>query len=96
MAHPKGRSEHFNRDLLDDGILRPHAAVTAPPAVTEDEDGEARRKAALERLRAEIQIGLDQEAAGLGKFYDSAEELLKDIMSDDDEEAAEGHASGKG
>ncbi len=99
MVHPKGRSEHFNRDLLDDGILRPHAAAAAPAPVTADEDAGARRKAALERLRAEIQIGLDQYEAGLFYEITSKEELYNLIMSDDDDveadEAAQDRDPGK-
>lgn len=86
MANPKGRTDAFNRDLLDDGVLRP---VPASPAPSAEPAEAAAHDAALARLRAEIQIGLDDYAAG--RFYEvtSAEDLFNRIMSDEDDDAAD-------
>lgn len=100
MAQIKSNSERFNRDLLDDGVLGPEG--TPPAAISSSDDFDTDdREARLARLRAEIQIAIDEEEAGLGTIYATADDLFNAIIAkgfnedDDPIEDAGDHAQGQ-
>lgn len=88
MARAKTRPGTFNDDLLDDGLVRPAMPDDMPPLAEPESIMLESYEVRLEKLRAEIQLGLDDFEAGRGKVYHSAAELYADIMSmaEDDEE----------
>lgn len=93
MARTKTHSGTFNEDMLDDGVINtPDVSpedLPVQPEPTMLESYEIR----LERLRAEIQFGLDDYEAGRVLTVSSAQELYDSIMSDgndrDEPEGAE-------
>lgn len=92
MARAKTDPGPFNDDMLDDGILRPVTPSGAPALVEPGSIVLESYDVRLERLRAEIQLGLDDYEAGRGRVYHSAAELCADIMSlagDDTEEGGQ-------
>lgn len=97
MAQIKSKSEQFNRDLLDDGVLG-HADAAPTDVFHTDEFETDSHETRLARLRAEIQLGIDDEEAGRGTVYATAEDLFNAIIArgfeEDDEptETAGDHA----
>ncbi|MBB4064537.1 hypothetical protein [Gellertiella hungarica] len=95
MARARPGPGPFNDDLLDDGVIRPRAPAPEDAPVQADTPMLESYEVRLERLRAEIQLGLDDYEAGRCKVYSSAAELYADIMSmAEDEDASEGEIAG--
>ncbi len=96
MARATSRPGTYNDDLLDDGVIVPKGETSAEQPVQDESYMLETYEVRLERLRAEIQLGIDDYKAGRGKVYESAAELYADIMSmaEDDEEDAQEIAGG--
>ena len=81
MATGKKKTDSFNREVLWDGVIIPlmddEPEPMQPILSTTREEHEAR----LARLRAEIQIGLDEEAAGRYYEFNSVEEFMNHIKT---------------
>lgn len=82
MARAKTDPGPFNDDMLDDGILRPVTPSGAPALVEPGSIMLESYDVRLERLRAEIQLGLDDYEAGRVLTFSTADELYEAIMSD--------------
>lgn len=82
MARAKTDPGPFNDDMLDDGILRPVTPSGAPELVEPESFMLDSYEVRMERLRAEIQLGLDDYEAGRVLTFSSAAELYESIMSD--------------